>query len=68
MVGSGGGGRSGRVPDNYHHYNVTSLPVKSRPPAKLLKDRKIENRSASCANVDVDGAEEGGINGFEHLS
>ena len=68
VVGSGGGGRSGRVPDNYHHYNVTNLPVKNRPPGKLLKDREIEKRSASCVNVNVDGARERGINGFEHLS
>ena len=68
VEGSGGVGRSGRVPDNYHHYNVTNLPVKNRPPGKLLKDREIENRSASCVNVNVDGARERGINGFEHLS
>ena len=67
VVGGGGGGKSGGVPDNYHHYDVISHPVKNRPPAKLLKDREIENRPA-CANVDVDGVEEGGINDCKHLS
>ena len=65
--GGEGGGGGGGVTNDYHHYEIISLPVKG---SLLLEDREYVVSSSLTTPymvVNVDRAGEGEGNGYEHI-